>query len=145
MAEKVQQKRKNRVSKPQITSDDEEKLQISDEDLEFLDEGVVKKVKKQTSRLRRVNEQTPCWKFFQIPQGDERVATCTKCSAVITCVDKRGKLTTTALNTHLRVKHGNQLDDDSDDSDIEVMNTNVERSLTWMTVTSRKMIQSSSA
>ena len=103
MAEKLQQKRKNRVSKAQITSDDEEKLEISDEDLEFLDEGVVKKVKKQTSRLRRVNEQTPCWKFFQIPQGDERVATCTKCSAVITCVDKRGKLTTTALNTHLSV------------------------------------------
>ena len=60
-------------------------------------------MKKQTSRLRRVNEQTPCWKFFQIPQGDERVATCKKCSAVITCVDKRGKLTTTALNTHLSV------------------------------------------
>ena len=64
MAEKLQQKRKNRVSKEQITLDDEEKLEISDEDLEFL-EGVVKKVKKQTSRLRRVNEQTPCWKFFK--------------------------------------------------------------------------------
>ena len=25
-------------------------------------------------------------------------------------MDKRGKLTTTALNTHLRAKHGNQLD-----------------------------------
>ena len=52
MAEKLQQKRKNRVSKAQITSDDEEKLEISDEDLEFLDEGVVKKVKKQTSRTQ---------------------------------------------------------------------------------------------
>ena len=67
-------------------------------------------MKKQTSRLRRVNEQTPCWNFFEIPQGDERVATCKKCSAVIACMDKRGELTTTALNTHLRRKHGNQLD-----------------------------------
>ena len=52
MAEKLQQKRKNRVSKARITSDDEEKLGISDEDLKFLDEGVVKKVKKQTSRTQ---------------------------------------------------------------------------------------------
>ena len=52
MAEKLQQKRKKKVSKAQITSDDEEKLEISDEDLEFLDEGVVKKVKKQTSRTQ---------------------------------------------------------------------------------------------
>ena len=101
MAEK-KQKRKNTVSKGHISSDDKENLQISDEDLEFLAEGVVEKVKKQTSRLRRVNEQTPCWKFFEIMKGDESVAECNKCSALITWVDKRGKLTTTALNTHLQ-------------------------------------------
>jgi len=90
------------VYKGHISSDDEEHLQKSDEDFEFLDEGVVEKVKTQTSRLRRVNEQTPCWKFFEILKGDERVAKCNKCSALITCVDKRGKLTTTALNTHFQ-------------------------------------------
>ena len=63
MAEK-KQKRKRTVSKGHISSDDEENLQISDEDLEFLDKGVVEKVKKQTSRLCRVNEKTPCWKIL---------------------------------------------------------------------------------
>ena len=63
MAEK-KQKRKSTVSKGHISSDDEENLQISDEDLEFLDEGVVEKVKKQTSSLCRVSEKTPCWKFL---------------------------------------------------------------------------------
>ena len=77
-------------------------LTKSDEDLEFLDEGVVEKVKKKTSRLCRVDGQTPCWKFFEITKGDESVAECNKCSALITCVDKRGKLTTTALNTHFQ-------------------------------------------
>ena len=95
-------KEKSTVYKGHIYSDDEENLQKSDEDLEFLDEGVIEKVKKKTSRSCRVDGQTPCWKFFEITKGDERVAKCNKCSALITCVDKRGKLTTTALNTHLQ-------------------------------------------
>ena len=74
---------------------------ISDEDIEFLDHGVVKKVKKPTACLRKVSSQTPCWKFFDIPQGKERVSKCTKCDALITCVVKKGKLSTTALNAHL--------------------------------------------
>ena len=48
--------------------------------------------------------------FFEIPKGDEKVAKCNKCSALITCVDKRGKRSTTALNTHVQNKHGNQID-----------------------------------
>ena len=90
------------VYKGHISSDDKENLQISDEDVECLDEGVVKKVKKQTSRLCRVNEQTPSGKFFKILKGDERETKCNKFSALITCVDKCGKLTTTALNKHLQ-------------------------------------------
>ena len=84
-------------------------MRISNENVEFLDEGVNKE-KKLTACLRRVNSQTPCWKFFEIPQGEERASKCKKFDALITCVDKKGKLSTTALNAHLRGKHGNQLD-----------------------------------
>ena len=66
---KKKQKRKSTVSKGRISSDDKENLQISDEDFEFLNEGVVKKVKEQTSCFCRVNEQTPCWKKKN-PKGD---------------------------------------------------------------------------
>ena len=95
-------KEKSTVYKGHISSDDEENLQKSDEDLEFLDEGVVEKVKKKTSRLCRVDGQTPCWKFFKIMKGDESIAECNKCNALITCVNKHGKLTMTALNTHFQ-------------------------------------------
>ena len=61
-------------------------------------------------RVCEVNSNTPCWKFFEIPQGQERGSKCKKCEAIITCVDKKGKLSTTGLNAHLRGKHGNQLD-----------------------------------
>ena len=103
-------KRKTSTSKKHVSSDEEDNLTISDEDVEFLDQGVVKKVKKPSARLRKVNSNTPCWKFFEIPQGQERGSKCKKCEAIITCVDKKGKLSTTGLNAHLRGKHGNQLD-----------------------------------
>ena len=77
--------------------------------MEFLDEGV-KKEKKPTARLRRVNSQTPCWNFFDTPQEEQRVRRCMKCEALITCVDK-GEISTTALNAHLRGKHGNHVDE----------------------------------
>ena len=65
-------------------------MRISNENVEFLDEGV-KKEKKPTARLRRVNSQTPCWNFFDTPQEEQRVRRCMKCEALITCVDKKGK------------------------------------------------------
>ena len=64
-------------------------MRISNENVEFLDEGV-KKEKKPTARLRRVNSQTLCWNFFDTPH-EERVRRCMKCEALITCVDKKGK------------------------------------------------------
>ena len=83
---------------------------ISEEEVEFLDQGVVQKAKKPSSRLRKVNTQASCWKFFEIPKGTERSSECNKCGASIICVDKDGKISTTGLNAHLRAKHGNQVD-----------------------------------
>jgi len=77
-------KRKSSSSKKHVSSDEEDNLTISDEDVEFLDQGVVKKVKKPTACLRRVNSNTPCWKFFEIPQGEQRASKCKKCDAMIT-------------------------------------------------------------
>ena len=62
----MSRKRKTSTSKKHVSSDEEDNLTISDEDVEFLDQGVVKKVKKPSARLRKVNSNTPCWKFFEI-------------------------------------------------------------------------------
>jgi len=43
-------KRKTSTSKKHVSSDEEDNLTISDEDVEFLDQGVVKKVKKPSAR-----------------------------------------------------------------------------------------------
>ena len=102
--------KKTTKRKSHVSSDEEEVLSISEEEVEFLDQGVVQKPKKPSSRVRKVNAQTPCWKFFNIPQGNERATDCKKCGAAIICVDKLGKISTTGLNAHLRAKHGNQLD-----------------------------------
>ena len=77
-------KRKTSTSKKHVSSDEEDNLTISDEDVEFLDQGVVKKVNKPSARLRKVNSNTPCWKFFKIPQGEQRASKCKKCDAMIT-------------------------------------------------------------
>ena len=34
-----------------------------------------------------------------------------QCEALITCVDKKGEISTTALNAHVHSKHGNQVDE----------------------------------
>jgi len=65
-------------------------LRISNENVEFLDEGV-KKEKKLTACLRRVNRKLPCWNFCDTSQEEQRVRRCMKCEALITCVDKKGK------------------------------------------------------
>ena len=77
--------------------------------MEFLDQGVVQKPKKPASRLRKV--QTPCWKFFDSPQGTDRSTDCKKCGASIinVCVEKLGKISTTNLNAYLRAKCWSQL------------------------------------
>ena len=51
----------------------------------------VKKEKKLTACLRRVNRKTPCWNFCHTSQEEQRVRRCMKCEALITCVDKKGK------------------------------------------------------
>ena len=102
--------KKSSKRKSHVSSDEEEVLTINEEEVEFLDQGVVQKAKKPSARLRKVNAQTPCWKFFNIPEGSERSTECKKCEAAIICGDKLGKISTTALNAHLRAKHGNQLD-----------------------------------
>ena len=75
-----------------------------------MNEGIVKKIKPKTAHSRCVNTSTSCWNFFTVPGLDENSSKCSKCAVNIVCVDKNNKLTTTALNSHLRVKHGNQLD-----------------------------------
>ena len=52
-------KRKASKTKSHASSDEEDVLVISEEEVEFLDQGVVQKAKK-PSRLRKVNTQTPC-------------------------------------------------------------------------------------
>ena len=103
-------KRNASKTKSHVPSDEEDVLVISEDEVEFLDEGVVQKAKKPSSCLRKVNTQTPCWKSFEIPKGKERSSECNKCRASIICVDKDGKISTTGLNAHLRAKHGNQVD-----------------------------------
>ena len=55
-------KRKASKTKPYVSSDEEDVLVISETEVElnFLDQSVVQKAKKTTSRLRKVNTQTPC-------------------------------------------------------------------------------------
>ena len=81
--------------KSHVSSDEEDVLTISEEEVEFLDQGVVQKLKKPSARLCKVNAQTPCWKFFGIPQGTERSTDCKKCAASIICVEKLRKISTT--------------------------------------------------
>ena len=100
--------KKSSKRKSHVSSDEEEVLTISEEEVEFLDQGAVQKPKKPSSRLRKV--QTPCWKFFDIPQGTDRSTDCKKCGASIICVEKLGKISTTSLNAYLRAKYWNQLD-----------------------------------
>ena len=64
--------KKRSKRKSHVSSDEEEVLTISDEEVEFLDQGVVQKAKKPSARLRKVNAQTPCWKFFNIPEGNSQ-------------------------------------------------------------------------
>ena len=63
--------KKTTKRKSHVSSDEEEVLSISEEEVEFLDQGVVQKPKKPSS--------TPCWKFVNIPQGNERATDCKKC------------------------------------------------------------------
>ena len=92
--------------KSHVSSDEDYFLTISEEEVEFLDQGAVQKPKKPSSR----KVQTPCWKFFDIPQGTERSTDCKKCAASIICVEKLRKISTTRLNAYLRAKYWNQLD-----------------------------------
>ena len=92
--------------KSHVSSDEDYFLKISEEEVEFLDQGAVQKPKKPSSR----KVQTPCWKFFDIPQGTERSTDCKKCAASIICVEKLRKISTTRLNAYQRAKYWNQLD-----------------------------------
>ena len=61
--------RKASKTKSHVSSDEEDVLVTSEEEAEFLDQGVVQKAKKPSSHLRKVNTHTPWWKFFEIPKG----------------------------------------------------------------------------
>ena len=63
MAPKTHKRNTNR-SKAHISSYKEDNLKMSDKIGEFLDQGVIKKAKKPTLRLLKVNAQTPCRIFF---------------------------------------------------------------------------------
>ena len=99
-------KTKTTKRKSHVSSDEDYFLTISEEEVEFLDQGAVQKPKKPSSR----KVQTPCWKFFDIPQGTEQSTDCKKCAASIICVEKLRKISTTRLNAYLRAKYWNQLD-----------------------------------
>ena len=99
-------KTKTTKRKSHVSSDEDYFLTISAEEVEFLDQGAVQKPKKPSSR----KVQTPCWKFFDIPQGTEQSTDCKKCAASIICVEKLRKISTTRLNAYQRAKYWNQLD-----------------------------------
>jgi len=99
-------KTKTTKRKSHVSSDEDYFLKISAEQVEFLDQGAVQKPKKPSSR----KVQTPCWKFFDIPQGTEQSTNCKKCAASIICVEKLRTISTTRLNAYQRAKYWNQLD-----------------------------------
>ena len=101
-------KTKTTKRKSHVSSDEDYFLKISEEEVEFLDQGAVQKPKKPSSCLRKV--QTTCWKFFDIPQGTDRSTDCKKWGVSIICVEKLGKISTTSLSAYLRAKYWNQLD-----------------------------------
>ena len=86
------------MAKKTISSDEASQVTISDEDAEFCDEEIVKKMKPKTARSRRVNKSTPCWKVFAVPGLHENSSKCSKCGVNIVGVDKNDKVTTTVLN-----------------------------------------------
>ena len=101
--EQNNKKRRAASKKRAISSDVESMVTISDEAVEFCDKGIVKKIKPKTTRSRRVNTSTPCWKCFTVPGLDENSSKCSKYAVHMVCVDKNNMLTTTctALNSHL--------------------------------------------
>jgi len=98
--------RRNNAGAQSDSSEDEiEQVQLMDTNSEQDSEEVSGGETQQDAVKHNVHSKTKCWLFFTVPQKGVSKSTCNICKKSYTCVDRKMKLTTSGLKTHLLREH----------------------------------------